>query len=213
MKQFLIAPLSLLPRIPVHRAVLSANNDYFSALFSTDMLEKHKSEITLNGIEGKILHQLIEFCYTGSIVVDPNEIDALLVAASFYQFTELMNKLMQMYSMNLNVSNCLETYLKADRNHWFLLRDTAFEYVLEYFLEVKVIQNEQFKNLSADQLARLLQSDDLYIFSERNVFIAMMIWLRHDLHQRGPLFGSLMKHIRVEQLNQEVTIWIQSCLT
>ena len=45
---------------------------------------------------------------------------------------------------------------------------------------IDVVQNEEFMDISAKQLSRLLANDDLNILSEERVFEAALAWIKYD---------------------------------
>lgn len=47
------------------RLVLSACSDYFSAMFTSDVMEAGQQEITLQGIDGAALQSIINYMYSG----------------------------------------------------------------------------------------------------------------------------------------------------
>ena len=45
--------------------MLAANSDYFSAMFTNDVVEAEEREITLQGIDGNALSSIVTYMYTG----------------------------------------------------------------------------------------------------------------------------------------------------
>ncbi|KAL3205156.1 hypothetical protein MRX96_040877 [Rhipicephalus microplus] len=52
-----------------HRLVLAASSPYFHAMFNSDMCEKAQAEVVIHDIAFSALQQLVEFAYTGEIVI------------------------------------------------------------------------------------------------------------------------------------------------
>ena len=53
----------------VHRLVLAASSPYFTALFSGRMSEADKEEVQILGVEAKVFEVLVEFIYTGDVLL------------------------------------------------------------------------------------------------------------------------------------------------
>lgn len=76
-------------RIDAHRNVLAASSRYFDAMFSSKMAETFQTEVTIKGVEGKVLEALIDYCYTGQLCVEQDNAFEVLPAASLLQFDEI----------------------------------------------------------------------------------------------------------------------------
>lgn len=64
----------------------------------------------------------------------------------------------------------------------------------------KVCKNQEFFQLSAEQLASLLKSDDLNVTSEEEVFYSLMEWVQHDQTNREKDVPDLLSLIRLPLL-------------
>lgn len=192
-------------RIPVHRAILCTNNEYFRALLTMDMIESRQPEIIIQHVKGNILQSLIEFCYTGTIVVEPYETKELCIAASFFLFPELEFKLVETIALETNAANCIKQYLWAEQYNWSLLSEVAFDLILEHFSTKKVMRDKSFTNLTKDQLKSIISNVRLRVLYEKDVFTALLNWTCYDLKERAPFFLDLMKFIRIDQIDLEVT--------
>ena len=54
-------------RFPAHRLVLSVASEYFSAMFTSQLIESKQNEIVLENVEVEAMNALIPYCYTGVI--------------------------------------------------------------------------------------------------------------------------------------------------
>lgn len=64
----------------------------------------------------------------------------------------------------------------------------------------QVCKNQEFFQLSAEQLANLLKSDDLNVTSEEEVFYSLMEWVQHDQANREKDVKDLLSLIRLPLL-------------
>ena len=74
--------------IPVHRCVLSAVSGYFRSMFAGSLRESFEPErIELKEIDQSVLIRLIEYCYTGIIYINQDNVMNILKTADLLQVT------------------------------------------------------------------------------------------------------------------------------
>jgi len=76
-----------------------------------------------------------------------------------------------------------------------LLRSTR-RFILDNFLKVK--DEDEFIELTYEELKDLIVDDDLVLDSEEDVFHAVMRWVEYDIQTRAPELPNLLKAIRLE---------------
>jgi len=54
-----------LRRIPAHRIVLSSASDYFSAMFTSDVLEATQNEVNMKDVDPDAMTALVKYMYDG----------------------------------------------------------------------------------------------------------------------------------------------------
>lgn len=72
----------------------------------------------------------------------------------------------------------------------------------DHFIEV--IGSQEFVLLPADEIAKLLSSDDLNVPNEELMFQALMLWLRHDLPERKKELPHLLSLIKLPLIPPQV---------
>lgn len=65
---------------------------------------------------------------------------------------------------------------------------------------LQVIRNQEFLQLSVDQMASLLGSDDLNVTSEEHIFHALMSWVQHDPELRRQYMSRLLMLVKLPLL-------------
>ena len=70
----------------------------------------------------------------------------------------------------------------ADRHDCADLVSSSETFARQHFIDV--VQSEEFMEISAKQLTRLLSDDDLNIQSEERVFEAALAWIKYDADVR-----------------------------
>lgn len=151
----------------LHRALLSACCSYFHAMFMGGLVETSKDEIKICSISPHIFRQLIEFIYSGDLLIHTDNVQELLGAADMLQLNDIVAACSQFMIENLDPSNCIGVYLFGDAHACKELQDVAKSYIHVNFQDV--IQEDEFFCLSQDNLSQLLKSEKLRIDNEFQV--------------------------------------------
>ena len=69
--------------------ILAAQIPFFNAMFSNDFAELTKKEIELKEIDTVALEHLINFAYSGSIRIDTQNCQSIMIGASFLQLNKV----------------------------------------------------------------------------------------------------------------------------
>ncbi|XP_048815091.1 kelch-like protein 4 isoform X2 [Lagopus muta] len=185
-------------KIPAHRLVLSAVSDYFAAMFTNDVREAKQEEIKMEGVDPDALKALVRYAYTGILELKEDTIESLLAAACLLQLSQVIDVCCNFLMKQLHPSNCLGIRSFGDAQGCTELLKVAHTYTMEHFTEV--IKNQEFLLLPANEIAKLLSSDDINVPDEEVIFQALMMWVRHDLQNRQQDLGMLLSYIRLPLL-------------
>lgn len=185
--------------------VLCSASEYFDRLLMSPVNEKQLDEIVIGNIDGETLQSVVECIYTENIDVNEENVESLLAAASFFLFPHLEHKCTEYLTLPgvLNDSNCVGIYDIAMKYAFAPLKESAFAFILDNFLEV--IEHDEFLRLSKSGLVELLNTDYIAINSEEEIFNALVKWVRFDLQQRKSDFPELVRMIRLNSLTQTVS--------
>uniref|UniRef100_A0A8C0W2X9 BTB domain-containing protein n=1 Tax=Castor canadensis TaxID=51338 RepID=A0A8C0W2X9_CASCN len=185
-------------RIPAHRLVLSAVSDYFAAMFTNDVLEAKQEEVRMEGVDPNALNSLVQYAYTGVLQLKEDTIESLLSAACLLQLTQVIEVCSNFLIKQLHPSNCLGIRSFGDAQGCTELLDVAHKYTMEHFIEV--IKNQEFLLLPANEISKLLCSDDINVPDEETIFNALMQWVGHDAQTRQRDLAMLLSYIRLPLL-------------
>ncbi|NXG93899.1 KLHL4 protein, partial [Stercorarius parasiticus] len=185
-------------KIPAHRLVLSAVSDYFAAMFTNDVREAKQEEIKMEGVDPDALKALVHYAYTGILELKEDTIESLLAAACLLQLSQVIEVCCNFLMKQLHPSNCLGIRSFGDAQGCTELLKVAHTYTMDHFTEV--IKNQEFLLLPANEIAKLLSSDDINVPDEEAIFQALMMWVRHDLQNRQRDLGMLLSYIRLPLL-------------
>lgn len=181
-----------------HRIVLASTIPYFQAMFTHDMVESKQKEITIQGIEPSALESLIKFAYCGKITMDINNVQSLLVGASFLQLHRVRDACCDFLKKRLHPSNVLGVRAFADTLGCSSLVVSANKFVQKHFVEVS--KSEEFLNLGFAEVKEIIGRDELYVLSEEQVFEAVMDWVKRDPDKRMMYLPELLTRVRMPLL-------------
>lgn len=179
---------------PAHRNVLSANSEFFRALFANEMKEKSENTVHMEEFEPKILEQVLNYMYGGGIEIERENALDVAIGADFLILTDLKQKACEFLISDLNSENCLFLLDMAEKYNVRELRDSAQKHILENFVAVSA--NSAFETLGIEQLVAIIASDNL-VAREEKVFESVLKWTKHDLKTRKKNFSTLFPYIRL----------------
>ncbi|XP_006864369.1 PREDICTED: kelch-like protein 1-like isoform X2 [Chrysochloris asiatica] len=185
-----------------HRLVLSSVSDYFAAMFTSDVCEAKQEEIKMEGIDPNALWDLVQFAYTGCLELKEDTIENLLAAACLLQLPQVVEVCCHFLMKLLHPSNCLGIRAFADAQGCIELMKVAHSYTMENIMEV--IRNQEFLLLPAEELHKLLASDDVNVPDEETIFHALMMWVKYDTQRRCNDLSMLLAFIRLPLLPPQI---------
>ena len=179
----------------VHRIVLSASSSYFQVMFTSGMAESYLDRVEIHGIHADIFGTILDFIYTGEVQVNEENVQQLLPASKMLQVEDVETICCDFLKHQLDSANCVGIYLFSDAHSCSLLSKSALDYIHRNFVEVS--KQEEFLQLSKSTLLHLLESEELKIESEEQVFEAAMSWVLHDLPRGRESLGQILERIRL----------------
>lgn len=186
-------------KIYAHRLVLAASSQYFRSMFAGDMLESRSTEVELKEVEADAIELLVDFAYTTRLEITVTNVQSLMTAASLFDFPAVFKATAQFLMNQLHPSNCLGIRSFAKTYGSDALVNAASRYFRNHFIDA--VKNEEFLMLSTEVLADLIDSDDVNVRSEEDVFRAVENWLKHRPEERKDSLPLLLKHVRLPILS------------
>lgn len=165
-------------------------------------MESDLQEIVLKEIHGNELRLIIDYCYTGFIQINEENVYRLLEASSKMEFNNIEMRCAQVISSMLSLSNCLRVWSYTEPFMNLVVFKRAEKLIHLNFTDI--VKSEEFLLLTPEQLLTLFKSDDLNVFSEEDVYKAFIKWLSYDENVRKFQIFKLLSAIRLTQLKSEV---------
>ncbi len=194
---------------PVHKAVLASCSPYFKAMFCSDMEESKKTSITIRDIPSDAMKTVLDYCYTGEIDITENNVQSLLPAASMLQLEFVRDCCCDFLMNQLCSTNCLGVLSFAHTHDCHVLKDAAHNYAQHHYLDI--LESEEFLDQTVEDLIELLQSEELNIQNESQVYESVMKWVKHDMVGRKDKLFQLLEHVRFPLIEAEYLVSNISC--
>ncbi|XP_055851163.1 kelch-like protein 4 isoform X1 [Episyrphus balteatus] len=188
-------------KLKTHRIVLCAFSKYFMEIFHKNQFytnSAHEHIIELKEIDISILKIIIEFMYTGSIVLDLQIIEKLLKTASLLQMTNLIDDCCKLIEKNIDFTNSLKWFRLAYELNLAALKIKSLECTCSNFEKISKENHEQLLLLNVNELKELLfNSNDILVgVFEEDVFLTVVAWINYDKLNREGLLLELLSLIR-----------------
>lgn len=174
-RHFKIYPLFFV-RIQIHRAVLTAASKYFSAALGANFLEGSKSEFVLEDTDGETIRAIVDFCYTGRIVLTEESVDKFMAIASSVEVDLLEKQCCRYYADRLSVMNLVDTLMIADKYGNAELHQRALDFVCGAF---EMVPTTEIQKLEYRLLFEILKCDKIQA-NEELVFNRLLEWFQRE---------------------------------
>ncbi|XP_036159807.1 kelch repeat and BTB domain-containing protein 11 [Myotis myotis] len=117
-------------RLRAHKAVLAARSDYFRARASRDVLR-------VTGVGWAALRLLLAYAYSGRMAgVRPDNVAEVVAGARRLQLPCAAQRATEAVAPQLSLANCLEVLSAAKRQRLTELRDAAYGFMSDHYLDV-----------------------------------------------------------------------------
>lgn len=188
----------------MHKCVLSTASSYFEAMFSGHFRESTENEILLSDIpDDDTLEMVLWSVYGGPLKLTETNVLTVLKISNLLQFTRIENECWEFILMRMDeFDNSQEVLALSDQLGQRPVYDQALARVAYNFRQIRL--QEQFQDLDAKLIFKLLSSDDLRVNSEQDVVAALLDWVNFDRSDRMKYMPNLIRTIRVPLLTKEV---------
>lgn len=187
--------------ISAHKVVLAACSPYFKAMFAGGLSESRQSTVTLQELDERAMETIVDFFYSGEIEISENNVQDLLPVTCVLQVQSVQQACCEFLKRQLSSENCLGISAFADRHDCAALVSSSESFARQHFIDV--VQSEEFMEISAKQLARLLFDDDLTVQSEERAFEAALAWIKYDPDVRQESAAEIFSNVRFPLLSAE----------
>ncbi|XP_056624737.1 kelch-like protein 29 isoform X2 [Triplophysa dalaica] len=182
----------------VHQNVLASCSLYFKDVVKRLWVENRsgeKMELTLSNISADVLELLLEFVYTGSLIIDSANAKTLLEAANKFQFNTFCRVCVSFLEKQLTAANCLGVLAMAEAMQCTELHNMAKAFALQNFPEVAA--QDEILNISKEDLTSYMSNDRLNTKAEELVYETLIKWIKKDPDSRDQHVSELLAVVRL----------------
>ncbi|XP_020298839.1 kelch-like ECH-associated protein 1 isoform X1 [Pseudomyrmex gracilis] len=181
-----------------HKVILAAASPYFKAMFTGGLKESEMTRVKLQGVCPTTMARLMYFMYTGQIRVTEITVCSLLSAATMFQVSNVIDACCTFLERQLDPTNAIGIANFAEQHGCHDLYHKANEFIVQHFNQI--CQEEEFLQLSALQLITLVRKDELNVQEEREVYNAVLKWVKYNEEARRPKMEHILHAVRCQYL-------------
>ncbi|XP_047200629.1 kelch-like protein 10 [Girardinichthys multiradiatus] len=185
---------------PVHKVILCNCTPYFYALF-TRWSSSDQKVFHIPGISPAMMRLILDYAYTNSLTVTEANVQELLQAADQLNAHEVVHVCYMFLEGLMRPDNCIGIWRYAVACMHTELHHKAYFYILQHFETIALC--DEFLQLSADELADIIEKDNLTVRQESKVYEAIWRWTCHALQEREAHFPALLSKVRLALLGIE----------
>ncbi|XP_067634320.1 kelch-like protein 5 [Eurosta solidaginis] len=179
--------------VAAHALILSAASPFFRELFNSGNFLNYQIEI--NWVDSVTFKSLITFCYSGQMDLTVDNVDTVLKAALIMQLEDAVNKCADFIIDNIPGYQLQRMYALEREAHSEILKRKISEYEIKNFMNIT--QTSEFLNFDSSKLQFLLESDDLNVDSEEDVYDALKRWYEYDVSGHVQSLPDLISCLRI----------------
>uniref|UniRef100_UPI0037E97F1D kelch-like protein 29 n=1 Tax=Semicossyphus pulcher TaxID=241346 RepID=UPI0037E97F1D len=182
----------------VHQNVVASCSLYFKDLVKRSLGETRSGkvlELNMSNISADVLELLLEFVYTGSLVIDSANAKTLLEAANKFQFNTFCKVCVSFLEKQLTAANCLGVLAMAEAMSCTELHNMAKAFALQNFPEVA--GQEEILSVSKEDLVSYLSNDSLNTKAEELVYETVIKWVKQEPDSRVQNLSELLAVVRL----------------
>ncbi|XP_012258058.2 kelch-like ECH-associated protein 1B isoform X2 [Athalia rosae] len=181
-----------------HKVILAAASPYFKAMFTGGLKESEMTRVNLQGVCPTAMARLLYFMYTGQIRVTEVTVCSLLPAATMFQVSNVIDACCVFLERQLDPTNAIGIANFAEQHGCHDLHHKANQFIVQHFN--RICQEEEFLQLSAIQLISLIRKDELNVQEEREVYNAVLKWVKYNEESRGIKMEHILQAVRCQYL-------------
>ncbi|XP_029657468.1 kelch-like protein 12 [Octopus sinensis] len=149
--------------INAHRIVLCACSNYFRKMFLCGMVESTSDEIHIQNVDSRIMQLIVDYAYTGEILISSQNVERLLAASVLLQVQAVTASCCTFLGNKMTPLNCMAIARFATTHaspECQALWEKAVEYSFTRFSEVS--KSDDFLQLPEEELVQILTNERLF---------------------------------------------------
>ncbi|XP_068704987.1 kelch-like protein diablo [Montipora foliosa] len=194
-------------RFSAHKVVLAASSPVFKASFTSELTQEKAvdgfEEVPVPDFDPCTVEELLNFVYTGEAGLTEQNALELLVAADYYDISNLKELCAEFLSIYLSPSNCLWIQTIAERYRHKTLHEAATDFICDNLSSIW--ETEEYLKMNFAEVKELFLSDERLAIKtqkgEEEVFNGLTAWVEYDRVKREIYFEELFRNIRLNSMS------------
>ena len=171
------------------------------------MSESQSDHVELKGFERSSagVESILDFCYSGKLVISLNNTDELLHAATHLQVKEAIDLCSQFLIQSCSIKNCIDIFKISDLYSLSNVLNQVQVFISKNFLLLRLQARDQFEQLTFEQMHRELSRDtlDMSQSTEYDLFTMTCAWIEANRPEREQHATDLFQLIRFMLMTPE----------
>ncbi|MFH4977660.1 hypothetical protein AB6A40_004369 [Gnathostoma spinigerum] len=173
-----------------HRNILAACSPYFDSILKRNKVIKE--QVTVNCHNPAVFELLLNYMYSGTVVIDRSSVTDLLKLANNFLVTKLKNYCAEYLQRYMDASNCLAVKELAQKYNLPNLLKSACDY-FDININRCLLESTDILEFSLPQLNCLLQEPKYRNIISPDAHLKLIArWVGHNPEQRDSLFKEML---------------------
>ena len=198
-----------------HRSILAASSPFFEKLLKNQRIPKEG--ITIDWPDSQLFELLVDYLYSGQILLDDSNVDDVLRLADHFMINKLKAHCEEYYKQFMSLENCLRIKELVESYCLTGLKDAVNQFIADHITDV--LSQTALLQLSFDKFGLFIAdpATGCDSISHHTLLTAISSWVKFDLTERSSDFPQLLdvvnwsdadpseiiKHMESESLYQE----------
>ncbi|XP_077992093.1 kelch-like protein 24 [Glandiceps talaboti] len=195
-----------------HRAILCACSPYFEASFKSGMAESKKFVHDLEFIIPNAFERILNYMYTGSIILTENDVEDIMQGADYLAMEEVRELCTSFFmKVKIKVGNCFDLRQIADRYDIKPLKTKMSVYIQSNFHDI--IKSERYLTLGVEDFVKFLQNQDNIVeivkngeivVGEESLLDVIIKWVGYGEDRIHHIVAVLADCVRLEVIQTDI---------
>ncbi|CAB3409951.1 unnamed protein product [Caenorhabditis bovis] len=184
-----------------HRNILASCSPYFDSIFKYSKITKE--QVTVNSEHPVIFESLLNYMYSGSIIIDKSNVAELLRLSNNFLIFKLKLYCTEYLDRYLDAGNCLAIINLATRYNVPSLLKTASDY-FDVNVNRCLLEALDIGTYNYPQLIKLIQDPKYVDVITADTYLKLIVrWVGEEQSTRELSFRHLVERVNFRELSQE----------
>lgn len=181
-----------------HRNVLASCSPFFDSVLKSRKVNKEQLTITCQNIDAFLL--LLNYMYTGAVVIDKNNVSELLRLANHFLVAKLKAYCAEYLDRYLDQSNCLMVKDMAEKYNLPVLLKNASTFIHNHIIDI--LKQNEILEFNMSKLELFLKEKQFNV-TPQVLFTFLCKWVGHDVEKRENNFHTLLSFISWDSIDRQ----------